>query len=60
MKDAGGTWTFEELNLFISNPARALPGTDMLFSGLQDEKQRVDLIAYLRTLSDTPSPLPEN
>jgi len=58
LKDAGGDWTFEELNLFISNPALTLPGTDMLFPGLQDEKQRADLIAYLRTLSETPSPLP--
>ncbi|WP_395450012.1 ankyrin repeat domain-containing protein [Aminobacter sp. UC22_36] len=60
LKDAGGNWTFEELNFFISNPALTLPGTDMTFPGLQDEKQRADLIAYLRTMSDTPLPLPEN
>ncbi|CAN7573578.1 ankyrin repeat domain-containing protein [Mesorhizobium sp. LjRoot246] len=60
LKDAGGDWTFEELNFFISNPALTLPGTDMTFPGLQDEKQRADLIAYLRTLSDTPLPLPDN
>lgn len=60
LKDAGGDWTFEELNLFISNPALALPGTDMLFPGLQDENQRANVIAYLRTLSDKPLPLPEN
>jgi cytochrome c len=60
LKEAGGRWTFEELNSFISNPALTLPGTDMTFAGLQDEKQRADVIAYLRTLSDTPSPLPEN
>jgi cytochrome c len=60
LKDAGGNWTFEELNLFISNPALTLPGTDMLFPGMQDEKQRANLIAYLRTLSDTPLPLPGN
>ncbi|MER8465354.1 ankyrin repeat domain-containing protein [Mesorhizobium sp. M1409] len=60
IKEAGGTWTFEDLNSFISNPAFALPGTDMIFPGLRDEKQRADLIAYLRTLSDTPMPLPDN
>jgi cytochrome c len=60
LKDAGGNWTFEDLNSFISNPAFTLPGTDMSFAGLKDEKQRADLIAYLRTLSDTPLPLPEN
>lgn len=58
MKEAGGTWSFEDLNSFISNPAFSLPGTDMIFPGLHDEKQRADLIAYLRTLSDTPLPLP--
>ncbi|TPI67539.1 c-type cytochrome [Mesorhizobium sp. B3-1-3] len=60
LKEAGGTWTFEDLNSFISNPAFALPGTDMIFPGLRDENQRANLIAYLRTLSDKPSPLPEN
>ncbi|WP_198327509.1 ankyrin repeat domain-containing protein [Mesorhizobium sp. WSM1497] len=58
MKDAGGNWSFEELNLFISNPALALPGTEMSFPGLKDENKRADLIAYLRTLSDAPLPLP--
>ncbi|AZO30868.1 ankyrin repeat domain-containing protein [Mesorhizobium sp. M1B.F.Ca.ET.045.04.1.1] len=60
LKDAGGNWTFEELNFFISNPAMTLPGTDMSFPGLKDENQRADLIAYLRTLSETPVPLPDN
>jgi len=60
IKEAGGTWAFEDLNSFISNPAFALPGTDMIFPGLRDEKQRADLIAYLRTLSNTPLPLPDN
>lgn len=60
LKEAGDDWTFEDLNSFISNPALTLPGTDMLFAGLEDEKKRVDLIAYLRTLSDKPVPLPGN
>ena len=60
LKEAGGTWTFEDLNSFISNPAFALPGTDMIFPGLRDENQRANLIAYLRTLNDRPLPLPEN
>lgn len=58
LKHAGGNWTFEELNFFISNPALTLPGTDMSFPGLKDENQRADVIAYLRTLSDAPLPLP--
>ncbi len=59
LKEAGGNWTFEELNSFISHPTLTLPGTDMAFEGLHDEQQRADLIAYLRILSDTPLPFPE-
>lgn len=60
LREAGGEWTYEELNLFITSPARTLPGTDMIFPGLPEEEKRVDLIAYLRTLSDAPLPLPGN
>ena len=60
LKEAGGVWSFEELNLFICNPALAIPGTDMIFPGLADEARRADLIAYLRTLSEAPLPLPAN
>lgn len=60
LKEAGGEWTFEELNLFISNPAWTLPGTDMIYTGLPDETERANVIAYLRTLSDAPLPLPGN
>jgi cytochrome c len=58
LKEEIGTWTFEALNAFISDPARITPGTLMAFAGLQNEKQRADVITYLRTLSDTPVPLP--
>jgi len=60
MLAAGGTWTFEDLNSFIAHPAQTLPGTEMSFEGLPDEQQRAEIIAYLRTLSDAPVPLPEN
>jgi cytochrome c len=60
LKNAGGTWTFEELNTFVAHPTVILPGTTMEFVGLQGEKERADLIEYLRTLSDAPVPLPAN
>lgn len=58
LKNAGGSWTWEELNAYIQHPALTLPGTDMNFVGLPDEKQRADLLAYLRSLSVAPLPLP--
>ncbi|HMJ41745.1 MAG TPA: cytochrome c family protein, partial [Pseudolabrys sp.] len=58
MKAKGGTWTFDDLNKFIANPKGFVPGTAMGFAGIQKDSERADVIAYLRTLSDNPVPLP--
>ena len=58
MKGKGGTWTFDDLNKFIANPKGFVPGTAMGFAGIQKDSERADVIAYLRTLSDNPAPLP--
>jgi cytochrome c len=57
--EAGFTWTFQNLDEFIASPRQDIPGTAMSFAGLKDPQQRADVIAYLRTLSDNPVPLPE-
>ena len=54
----GGTWTYEDLNLFLAGPTLTTPGTSMDVRGLPDEGDRLNVIAYLRTLADTPFPLP--
>ncbi len=51
-------WDYEALNQFIAAPARAMPGTRMAFSGIANTQQRADVIAFLRTLSPSPAPLP--
>lgn len=51
-------WDYEALNAFIARPATAMPGTRMAFAGVSNVGQRADLIAYLRTLSPNPVPLP--
>jgi cytochrome c len=58
LKAKGGTWTFDALNTWLTNPQADVPGTAMTFAGLSNEKQRADVIAYLNTLSDHPQPLP--
>lgn len=58
MKSKGGKWTYDELNKFLANPRGYIPGTNMTFAGLSRDQQRADVIAYLRTLSDSPQPLP--
>jgi cytochrome c len=59
MKKKGGKWTFEELNKFLQDPRGYIPGTNMTFAGLKRDQQRADVIDYLRTLSDSPLPLPK-
>jgi cytochrome c len=54
----GGTWTYEDLNKFIAAPPKYAPGTKMTFAGDRDAKDRANIIAYLRTQSDNPPPLP--
>ena len=58
MKGKGGKWTYDALNKFISSPKGYVPGTAMGFAGISKDSERADLIAYLRTLADTPVPLP--
>lgn len=55
----GGRWTYERLNRFIARPTEFVPGTRMEFSGDMTLEERADLIAYLRTLSKSPRPLPK-
>jgi hypothetical protein len=53
-----GAWTFEQLDCFITKPKECVPGTKMPFPGLPDAAARADLLAFLRTLSGSPAPLP--
>ncbi|MGA7803296.1 c-type cytochrome [Bradyrhizobium sp.] len=58
MKAKGGTWTYDDLNKFITNPKAFIPGTAMGFAGIPKDSERADVIDYLHTLSDNPVPLP--
>ncbi|UIJ71417.1 cytochrome c family protein [Aurantimonas sp. HBX-1] len=52
-------WDYDHLSYFIEDPKGHVPGTAMGFAGLKDPEDRANLIAYLRTLSENPAPLPE-
>jgi cytochrome c len=58
IKNLGGQWTYEELDKYLTSPKTYAPGTKMSFAGVKKAEDRAALIAYLRTLSDTPKPLP--
>ena len=58
MSEQEGVWSYEKFDHFIERPRKAIPATAMNFAGLSKQKDRGDLMAYLRTLG-TPPPLPE-
>lgn len=55
----GEKWGYAELDGFIANPKAYMPGTAMAYAGLADAAKRADVVAYLRSLADTPAPLPQ-
>jgi cytochrome c len=55
----GDKWTFETLDHFINNPKGTMPGTAMGYAGMKEADKRADVLAYLRTLSDSPADLPK-
>ena len=54
----GGTWSYENLNVFLTSPKEFAPGTKMSFAGLRKEDDRADLLAYMQALSANPVPFP--
>jgi cytochrome c len=55
----GTPWTYEALNEWLFAPSKVAPGTRMTFAGIPSAKDRANVIAYLRTLSANPVPLPK-
>jgi cytochrome c len=56
--EGGTVWSYEELEAYLTKPKEYVPGTKMVFAGLRKEGDRAALLAYLRTLSSEPAPLP--
>ncbi|PWN23549.1 putative cytochrome C [Microstroma glucosiphilum] len=44
----GVTWETDTLFEYLENPKKYIPGTKMAFAGLKKEKDRNDLITWLR------------
>jgi cytochrome c len=57
-KAEGLKWTYEEMNAFLWKPKKYAPGTKMSYIGMRKAQDRADIIAWMRTLSDSPAPLP--
>lgn len=55
MSAARDPWTLENLFLFLKAPQSEVPGTKMNYPGLPSAQDRIDLLAYMRTLTDAPA-----
>ena len=55
---AGKKWDYAMLNGFLFKPKAFVKGTAMGFAGLKKTNDRANIILYLRTLADSPAPLP--
>ncbi|KAJ3560340.1 hypothetical protein NPX13_g9337 [Xylaria arbuscula] len=47
-KQKGITWDEETLFTYLENPKKYIPGTKMAFGGLKKDKDRNDLITFLK------------
>ena len=50
MKATNVTWDARNLDAYLADSQKAIPGNVMPFSGISDPQQRADVIAYLNTL----------
>jgi cytochrome c len=50
MQNKGGEWTDDDLNAFLYKPSAFVKGTKMAFAGISKDKDRADVIAYLKSL----------
>ncbi len=51
MASSGITWTKEELDSYLSNPAAKVPGTTMMAGAITDAGRREAIIAYIEDAS---------
>lgn len=47
MKRSRLAWTRDNLARFLADPVSVVPGTTMTYAGIEDAKDRADLVAYL-------------
>jgi cytochrome c len=58
MQAHGGVWSYDTLNEYLRSPAQVVRGTNMAFAGIRNTEDRIGVIAYLRSISPSPPPLP--
>ncbi len=58
LTEKGGSWSYASLNHFLWKPKVYISGTKMNYIGIKKPEDRAAMIAWLRTLSDSPVAFP--
>ena len=56
----GKVWDYDALNQFLLKPKNYVKGTSMGFAGIKKLDDRAALIAWMRSKSNDPAPLPDS
>ncbi|MBM3511816.1 MAG: cytochrome c family protein [Alphaproteobacteria bacterium] len=48
MKKSGVVWDEKAVDAYLLDPKKHIPGTKMVFQGIRDDRERADLIAFLK------------
>jgi cytochrome c len=56
LKASGITWDAPMIDKWITDPHAVVPDTRMSFMGIKDPKDRIDVVAYLKTVTTAPAP----
>ncbi len=59
LKGKGGTWNWANLTGYLYDPKGYAPGNKMAFAGIKETAELADLLAYMRTMGDSPAELPK-
>lgn len=58
LKGQKGPWTLQRIASFLHDPKGYIPGNQMAYAGVKSNPDLAALVLYLRSLSDSPVPLP--
>jgi cytochrome c len=50
MKSSGLTWNAANLDRYLENPQKVVPGTIMSFAGIKDAAKRKEVVDYIKSL----------
>lgn len=51
-KNSGITWTEPELQKYIADPQKVVPGTKMIFPGIKNPQKVNDVVAFLKQFNE--------